>query len=62
MLKKEVVNTFVRTSSDVLVDELAKEFGTSTDVFASAMQMVRERVDGRMKGSITWGEKSLQSN
>lgn len=62
MLKKEVANTFIKSSDDVIVDELAKEFWTSTDVFGSAMQMVRERVWGRMKWSIAWWEKSLQSN
>lgn len=58
MLKKEVVNKFVRTSDDVLVDELAKNFWTTTDIFSSALQMVKERVDWRMRGTIQWSEKA----
>lgn len=62
ILRKEVTNTFVRTSEDVSVEDLTKGFGTDTDMFASALEMVREKVNGRTKGTIKWSHKATIVN
>lgn len=58
ILRKEVVNKFVRKSEETTVEELSKEFGVeSEDIFAQALQMVREKTNGKTRGTIRWGEK-----
>jgi len=50
ILRKEVANKFVRLSEETSVEELSKEFGVeSTDLFEQAMQMVKEKTNGRTR-------------
>lgn len=50
ILRKEVANTFVRTSEETSVEELSKDFGVeSTDLFQQALQMVKEKTNGRTR-------------
>ena len=59
ILRKEVANKFVRLSEETSVAELSKEFGVeSTDLFEQAMQMVREKTNGRTRGTIKWGNSA----
>lgn len=65
ILRKEVANIFVRTSQETSMAELSKNFGVeSTNLFDQAMQMVREKTNGRTRGTIKWGgaSKLEQSN
>lgn len=56
ILRKEVANKFVRLSEETTVAELSKEFGVeSNDLFEQAMQMVKEKTNGRTRGTIKWG-------
>lgn len=58
ILRKEVVNRFVRKSEEVTVAELSTQFGVeSEDIFAQALQMVREKTNGKTRGTIRWGDK-----
>lgn len=58
ILKKEVVNKFVRESVETSMAELSQEFGIeSTDIFQQALQMVKEKTGGRTRGTIRWGER-----
>ena len=58
ILRKEVVNKFVRKSEETSVEELSKEFGVdSKEIFQQALQLVREKTNGKTRGTIRWGEK-----
>lgn len=63
ILKKEVVNKFVRESVETSMAELSAEFGVeSQDLFNQALQLVREKTNGRTKGTIKWGEKPVHES
>ena len=63
ILKKEVVNKFVRESIETSMEELSAEFGVeSQDLFQQALQLVREKTNGRTKGTIKWWEKPVQES
>jgi len=58
ILRKEVMNTFVRTSEEITMSDLTKDFGTDVDIFAQAMQMVSEKTNGRTRGTIKWSQSA----
>ena len=59
LVKKEVTNEFVRTSTKLSTEDIRAEMGVSgdDDFYQSALRMVHEKVNGRMRGSIKWNEK-----
>lgn len=62
ILRKEVTNTFVRTSEETSMEELSKNFGVeSTNLFDQAMQMVKEKTNGKTRGTIRWGSKPVMA-
>lgn len=55
ILKKEVVNQFVRKSRETSAEELSAEFGVSHhDLRDQMLQLVREKTNGRTRGTIKW--------
>lgn len=61
MIAKERVNKFIQDGDEVDNVDLAKDFGVSEDLLQSAIQMTKERSQGRTRSNITWG-KSTVSN
>lgn len=59
ILRKEVTNTFVRTSGEVTIGELTKDFWTTQDLFSEALKLVKENIWGRTRGTIQWSQKSV---
>lgn len=45
------------------MEELSKNFGVeSTNLFDQAMQMVKEKTNGKTRGTIRWGSKPVMNN
>lgn len=63
ILRKEVANTFVRTSEETSMAELSKWFGVDDlNLFDQAMQMVKEKTNGRTRGTIKWWVPAKMEN
>lgn len=61
MLKKEQVNTYLRTDKEVSMDQLAEGFDTSTDIFDAALDMVKQNCNGEIRGKIEWDSSAILS-
>jgi SAM-dependent methyltransferase len=56
MLAKEKVNTFIADSIEVDTKTIAGGFGVNEDMLKCAIQMTKEKMDGKTCSTITWGD------
>lgn len=59
MMKKETSNIYVKTWEDVDISELVWNFGSDTDIFKSALEMVKDKVWWQTRGTIKWTDKNI---